>query len=63
MRGVRLEPRSEFDSNYINSEIYNSLQGIAFKYIQKAESEGVSEELVYKKFCEACQYSLDKLFS
>ena len=46
----------------MRSEVYNALVDIAFKYIQRANKEGISEETVYDKLDEAMDWFVDKFY-
>lgn len=46
----------------MKSEVYNALGDIALKYIQRANTEGISEDVVYDKLDEAIDWFLDRFF-
>ena len=46
----------------MRSEVYNALSDIAFKYVLRANNEGISEEVVYNKLDGAINWFLDKFY-
>ena len=46
----------------MRSEVYNALADIAFKYVLRANKEGISEEVVYNKLDGAIDWFLDKFY-
>lgn len=46
----------------MRSDVYNALSDIAFKYIQRANKEGISEEVVYDKLDGAIDWFVDKFY-
>jgi hypothetical protein len=46
----------------MRSDVYNALADIAFKYVQRANKEGISEEVVYDKLDGAMDWFVDKFY-
>ena len=57
------ESNAEFNLGAdMRSEVYNALSDIAFKYVLRANKEGISEEIVYNKLDGAINWFLDKFY-